>query len=102
MLSSGQKLTLDLLATITLEVVPFHVSCDFVSIISLCQNGGFSVLSSIGETEKFGGGSPVILSQKFPGQRGNVRQCIVMMQQAVFLSPKFGGEVFAHFDRRRK
>jgi hypothetical protein len=27
--------------------------------------------------------------QKFPGEKGNVRQCVVMIEQPVLLSPKF-------------
>jgi hypothetical protein len=83
MLPSGQKLTLGLLATITLEVLtsrayaeypvllPFlnaswkscsvrvyGTACDSASITSLVSNGGLSDLSSVGETEKsrVGGG----------------------------------------------
>jgi hypothetical protein len=37
--------------------------------------------------------------QKFPGEKGSVRQCVVMMQQPVLLSPKLGAKslhVFTH------
>jgi hypothetical protein len=78
-LRSSQKLTLGLLAIITLEVVPFRRHAQFPALLLLfkcilevvfCEhtilpqspksgkNGGLSVLSSIGETEKstVGGG----------------------------------------------
>jgi hypothetical protein len=34
-------------------------------------------------------GITVILRQKFHSEKGSVRQCIVVMKQAVILSPKF-------------
>jgi hypothetical protein len=34
--------------------------------------------------------------QKFPGEKGSVRWCIVVMQQPVF-SAKIRGKVFSHF-----
>jgi hypothetical protein len=36
-----------------------------------------------------GDDSHVVFGQKFPGKKGSVRWCIVMMQQPVLLSPKF-------------
>jgi hypothetical protein len=37
-----------------------------------------------------GGGDRHIVSvQKFPGENGSVRWCIIIMQQPVVLSPKF-------------
>jgi hypothetical protein len=75
MLPSGRKLSLGLLVTIILEVVPFCAYVPFPELLSFikcilevvsvkvfinacdsasCQNGGFSVLSSMGETEKLG------------------------------------------------
>jgi hypothetical protein len=50
----------------------------------LRQNGGFSVLSSIGETERSrvgGDNSHVGFGQKFSGEKGSVEWCIVVMQQ---------------------
>jgi hypothetical protein len=38
----------------------------------------------------------VVLGQKFACEKGSVRRCIVMIQQPVLLSPKFGA-VFTHF-----
>jgi hypothetical protein len=37
-----------------------------------------------------GDDSRVVSGQKFPDEKGSVRRCIVMMQQPVLLSPKFG------------
>jgi hypothetical protein len=97
MLPCGQKLTLCLLAAIILEAVPFcsyaafsallpfsnasrklcslrvfSIDCDFASITTICQNGCFSVSSSIRKTEKSrvgGGHSRVAFGQKFPGKK---------------------------------
>jgi hypothetical protein len=58
----------------------------------LCHSGGLSILSSIRKEEKIKvaeGDSHVVFGQTFPGGKGSVRQCIVMMQQPVLLSPKF-------------
>jgi hypothetical protein len=41
--------------------------------------------------------SHVIFGQKFPGKKGNVRHCIVVMQQPVLLSPKLGERSFHLF-----
>jgi hypothetical protein len=41
--------------------------------------------------------SHVVSGQKFAGEKGSMRRCVVMMQQEVHLSPKVQGEVFAHF-----
>jgi hypothetical protein len=45
-----------------------------------------------------GDDSHVVFSQKFLGEKGSVRWCVVMMQQPVLLSPKFMDGVFAHFN----
>jgi hypothetical protein len=36
--------------------------------------------------------SCVVFGQKFPGEKGSVRRFIVVMQQQVILSPKFGAK----------
>jgi hypothetical protein len=48
--------------------------------------------SSVWETEKsgVGGDSLVVFDQKFPGEKKNVTRRVVVMQQPVLLSPKFG------------
>jgi hypothetical protein len=121
-LSSGQKLTLGLQATFTLEAVRmlrsiapailnasscsvrlFSTACGSASITSVCQNGGLSVLSSIVETENSrvgGGGSHVGFGQTFPGEKGNVRRCVVTMQQPLLLSRKFRAKS-SHISRSR-
>jgi hypothetical protein len=43
----------------------------------LCQNGGLSVLSSVGESESAVGGSNIVFGKKFPGEKGRVRQFVV-------------------------
>jgi hypothetical protein len=37
-----------------------------------------------------GDDSHVVFVQKFPDEEGSVRSCVVMRQQPVLLSPKFG------------
>jgi hypothetical protein len=107
-LLSGQKLTLALLATITLEVVSFGAFAPFLALLlfsilpailpsspHLCQNGGISIgeieksHGQIGRVEWVGDNSHVVLRQKFPGEKGSVRQCVITMQQPVLLSPKY-------------
>jgi hypothetical protein len=96
-----------LLATITLEVAPFHVYALLPALLTffkcvppqLCQNGDVSVFCSMGETEKSqggqvrrvgGGGVTVILFLvKNSLGKGNMSWCVVVMQQPVLLSPKF-------------
>jgi hypothetical protein len=36
-----------------------------------------------------GDDSHVVFGQKFPGEKGSEKRCVVMMQQPVLLSPKF-------------
>jgi hypothetical protein len=63
----------------------------------LYQNGGLSVLSSIGETDKSEvgvGRQSYCFSQKLSGEKGSVRRCVVVMQQPVLLSPKVRGKFF--------
>jgi hypothetical protein len=91
-----QKLTLGLLTTITLKVVPLCVrACTFATASAIfkcilevvfCEGDSASitsVLSSIGETEKSGvgrGDSHIVFGQKFPGEKGIVRRHFVVMQ----------------------
>jgi hypothetical protein len=37
-----------------------------------------------------------LVKEKSPGEKGDVRRCVVMMQQPVLLSSKFGMK-FSHF-----
>jgi hypothetical protein len=37
-----------------------------------------------------GDDSHVVCRKKFPGEKGSVRWCFIMVQQPVLLSPKFG------------
>jgi hypothetical protein len=62
----------------------------------LCQNGGLSVVSSITETEKSRvdeDESHVVFGQKFPGGKGSVRRCVVLMQQPVLSVAKVQSEI---------
>jgi hypothetical protein len=71
----------------------FSTAYDSASIISIVLKWRLSVLSSIWETKKSAvreDDSHAVFSQKFPDEKGSVRQCVVMMQQLVLLSPKFG------------
>jgi hypothetical protein len=61
----------------------------------LRKNGGLSVSPSIEETEKVGwmrDYSHVVFGKKFPGEKGSVKRCVVVIQQQVLLSPKFGAK----------
>jgi hypothetical protein len=118
MLPSGQKLILAVLATFTLEVLPFRLHAPFPLLLTfvqcilqvvfcggcsippailppspqLYQNGGFSVLSSIGDSEESRVGedeSHVVFGQMFPGEKESVRRCVAMLQQPILLLPKF-------------
>jgi hypothetical protein len=54
----------------------------------LSQNGGLSVLSSIGEKRKVGwvgDDSHVIFGEILPGEKGSVRRYVVVMQQPMVL-----------------
>jgi hypothetical protein len=44
-----------------------------------------------------GDDSYVVFSQKFPGEKRSAKQCAVMIEQPVLLSPKFGGKFFNVF-----
>jgi hypothetical protein len=45
------------------------------------------------QTSRVGGDdSNIILSQKFPSEKGSVRWCVIMIQQPVLLSSKFGAK----------
>jgi hypothetical protein len=108
-LPSGQKLTLGLLSTITLEAVPFCTCSPFPALLPFlkctleivfcedvqhrlrfCLNRlncvKMAASQSYLQSEKQ---RKVVFGQKFPGEKGSVRQCVVMMQQPVLLSPKF-------------
>jgi hypothetical protein len=39
-----------------------------------------------------GGKSHVVFGQKFPGEKGSVRQCVVLVQQPFLSLPKFGAK----------
>jgi hypothetical protein len=105
MLPSGQKLTLDLLATITLKAVPFRMYAQFKVLLSFfkctlkamfCEGvqyclghlncvklAAFQFYLQSGKQRKVGwvgDDSHVIFCQKVPGEKGSVRWCIVMMQ----------------------
>jgi hypothetical protein len=72
----------------------FSTACDSASIISVVSKWRPSVLSSIGATENSrvdGDESHVAFGQKFTGEKGSVRRCVVM-QLPVLLLPKFGGK----------
>jgi hypothetical protein len=65
----------------------FSTACDSASVVSKRQPFSFI---SIGEKEKSQGAksgekdglgdSDVVFGQKFPGEKGNVRRCVVVMQ----------------------
>jgi hypothetical protein len=113
------------MAIITLEVVPFCTYGPFPALLPLinaswrlCSVRVFDtvcnsvwITSSVSKWRPFsfilnwgyrkvgwvGGDSHVVSGKKFPGEKGSVRLCVVMMQQAVLFVTKVWGEVFAHF-----
>jgi hypothetical protein len=108
-LPSSQKLILGLLATITLNAVTFRAYAPFPALMpfliaswksfsvrvfgTTCLDHLMAVFSSIFNQANrkvgwVGDDSHVAFGQKFPG----VGWCIVMMQQMVLLSPKFGSK----------
>jgi hypothetical protein len=119
-LPSGQILTLALLVPITLEVVPFHTYAPFPELVpifrlilevvicegdlpsspQLCQNGGLSVLSLIGETEKVRCVGKTVLSffVRTPWWKSKCEtvRCSTATAASYFVA-KVRSEVFAHF-----
>jgi hypothetical protein len=119
-LPSGQKLTSGLLAGITLEVVPFRAyapslvllpflnasckscsvrvfstACDSASITSIVSKwrAAFPFYLQSEKERKLESvvDDSHVFRQKFPGEIGSVRLCVVVMQQPV-LSHKFGAK----------
>jgi hypothetical protein len=71
----------------------FNTTCDSASIISnVSKWRPFNFIFNRGNRKvvQVGDDSHVVFRQKFPGEKGSVRRCIVVMQQPVVLSPKFG------------
>jgi hypothetical protein len=113
-LPSDQKITLGLLATITLEVVSFRAYAPFPALLlflmhpevvfcegvqhrlRFCLNqlscveiAAFQFYLQSGKQRKVrwvGDDSHVGFGQEFPGEEGSVRRCVVVMQQPVPLS----------------
>jgi hypothetical protein len=55
----------------------------------------FSFIFNYGNRGKVGwmwDNSHVVFGQKFPGEKGSVIQCVVVMQWPVLLSPKLGAK----------
>jgi hypothetical protein len=123
MLSSGQKLTLGLLATITLKVVPFHMYALLPTLLSflkcileilICEGVqyhlrfclvhlncvkkvAFQFCLQLEKQRQVGwvGTTVMLLSvKKFPGKK---RKCDAVMQQSNYFVAKVQGEVFTHF-----
>jgi hypothetical protein len=78
LLPSRQKLTLDLLAAITLEVVPFRAYALFPARLPFLNTSS----KSCSVTDD----SHVVFGQKLSGEKGSV------MRQPVLLSPEFGAK----------
>jgi hypothetical protein len=70
----------------------FSTTCNPASITAITSKWQpFSLIFSQGN-RKVGwvvDDSHVVFGQKFSGEKGSVRQCVVVMQQPVFLSPMF-------------
>jgi hypothetical protein len=71
----------------------FSTACDSASITSIVSKWrSFSFILNQGN-RKVGcveNDSHVVLGKKFHGEKRSVRRCVVVMQQPVLLSPKFG------------
>jgi hypothetical protein len=89
------------------SVIVFSTACNSASITSVVsKRRPFSFIFNQGNRKVARGqvrrvgwvrdDTHVIFGQKFPGEKGSVRRCVVVMQQLVLLSPKFGAKS-AHF-----
>jgi hypothetical protein len=108
-----------LLDTITIEVVSFRACAPFPVLLpffkcilqvvfceglqhrmrfcldhhSCIKMAAFQSYLQSGKQKKVGwvrGGSDDVFGHKFPGEKESVKRCVVMVQQPVSLSPKFG------------
>jgi hypothetical protein len=68
----------------------FSTVCVLPRSPNLCFSICETEKSDKGKSQVGGDYSQVVFGQKFPGEKGSVRQCIAMMLQPVILSPKFG------------
>jgi hypothetical protein len=93
-LTSGQKITLDILDTITFEVVPFGAYAPFPALLSF-----LNASRTLRDVRLFSAAdSHVVFGQKVPGEKGSVRRPVVVMQQPVLSSPKLvakSSQIFA-------
>jgi hypothetical protein len=119
-LLSGQKLTLSLLATITLKVVSFRAYAPFPALLPFLKcildvvfrkgiqhrlrfcldylycvklaTFHFYLQSGKHKSTVVGNNSHVAFGERFPCGKGSVRLCVVLMHQLVLFSPKFGAK----------
>jgi hypothetical protein len=122
-LPSGQELTLGLLATIIVEVAPFRAYAPFPALLQFfvvfsksvqhhlriwldhlncVKMATFQFYLQFGKQRKVGwvgDDSHVAFGKKFPGEKVSERRCVVVMQQPVLLSPKFGSKSSHIFTR---
>jgi hypothetical protein len=114
-LPSDQELSLGPLATSILTVVPFRAYCfllnaswkwcsvrvcstawdsaSITSIVSKWRHFSYHLQSwKLGEVGWVGTTVIMFWVKKFPCENGSVRRCVVVMQQPVLLSPKFGAK----------
>jgi hypothetical protein len=125
LLQSGQKLTLGLLATISLKVVPFHAYAPFPALMQFfkcileavfCESvqhrlqfcldhhscvkmSTFQFYLQLGKQRKVGwvgGNSHVVFSQKFPGERRSEKVHCHDATSSSFVA-KVRSEAFTHF-----
>jgi hypothetical protein len=65
----------------------YHISCIKMAALKFyVQPGRYRKLGLVEDD------SHIIFGQKFSGEKGSVRWCVVVMQQSVLLSPKFGAK----------
>jgi hypothetical protein len=73
----------------------FSTACDSASIITVVSKWRpFSFIFNRGnrKVRRLGDNSHVVFGKTFPGGKGSVRRCVVVMQQPIVLSPKFGAK----------
>jgi hypothetical protein len=106
-LQSGQKLTLGLLATITLKLVPFarmHHSqcfCHFLNVpwqsCSVTGDSASITLTVSSQVSTMGGGRHIVFSKKFSGEKRKCETVWCHDARATSFAAKVWDKVFAHF-----
>jgi hypothetical protein len=81
----------------------FNTACNSADNLSLVKMADFLRFIFNRGNRKVGwvvDGSHVVFGQKFPGEKGSVSRCFVLMQQTVLWSSKFGANFHADAQKR--